>query len=230
MWRGGYTARASLSGSPPYLLGPVASQGCSALIRQILWVGRRAALLQAGFPAGHRRTDRQALAGGEGQVGRGAVPLSLADRPRPGRAGSLWEEGPGVAHTKPWGDGCHLGRALHLIQIATRAPVTSLRPHSAPAEAELVYVKTEAEEVELCSSCSSPATFLCQSWRPPCRKLLGAKAIYQPQNQTSRSWPQRKPTAHSYASHYFKCFSYIYILDPHNNLMREVLASSSFHR
>lgn len=96
--------------------------------RQILWVGRRAALLQAGFPAGHRRTDRQALAGGEGQAGRGAAPLSLVDRPRPGTAGGLLEEKPSAAHTKPWGDGCHLGRALHLLQIATRAPVASLRP------------------------------------------------------------------------------------------------------
>lgn len=126
-------------------------------MRQTLWVGRRAALLPAGFPAGHRRTDRQALAGGEGQAGRGAAPLSLVDRPRPGRAGGLLEEGPGAAQTKPRGDGCHLGRALHLLQIATRAPVASLRPPVCTCGGRVGSCEnTEAEEVEQCSSCNSP--------------------------------------------------------------------------
>lgn len=76
--------------------------------------GRWAALLQAGFPAGHRWTDRQALARGEGQVGRGAGPSpwwtshGLAEQAASGRKDQV------QPHTKLRGDGCHLRLALHL--------------------------------------------------------------------------------------------------------------------
>ena len=46
------------------------------------------------FPADHRWTDRQALAGGEGQRRR---PPLLGRKSPADQAGSLWEEGPGPA-------------------------------------------------------------------------------------------------------------------------------------
>lgn len=61
----------------------------------------------------------------------------------------LWEEGPDAAHTMPQRDGCHLSRALHLSHRLSRGHQSPHPgPQSAPVEAELVFLKTEAEEAE----------------------------------------------------------------------------------
>lgn len=184
------TACTFLSGSPPCLLGPAASQSRSALTRQMLWAGRRAALLHAGFPAGHRWTDRQALAAGVGQVG-GEQPWSLVDWPRPGRTGSLWEEGVGAALAQalgrwlsPWSRLCISFRLPHSTSHITPTPES--------AAVELIYLNTEAGEVEF----APPITALGSGGfaLPPPRfsvdilreTLFGAKVIHR-KTQTSRS-------------------------------------------
>lgn len=123
----------------PDLLGPCRQpeSQCFKKADPAGWQWQTGTLLRAGSPAG---TGGQALAAGEGRVGRGAAP-------------SLWQgrkEGSGAApHQAPG------SRLSPQTMFASHSQIATLgashfapAPHSASAEAELVYLKnTEAEEV-----------------------------------------------------------------------------------
>lgn len=197
---------------------------------------------QLAFPARPRRTGRQAPAGGEGQqaAGRGAARPSWVERPRPrAEQAASGRKDKVEPHTKPQGDGYHLGTsfASH-SQIAMLAPVTPSSPRVCICKSRVVSFKhPEAEAVESCSSCKGPGVVELFPCHLPVlgltsslqEILLGANVISH-KNQTSKSLKELKITAHSHAKHCLKCFSYIYIFDPCNNLLRKILASSSFYR
>ena len=97
------------------------------------------------FPADHRWTDRQALAGGEGQRRR---PPLLGRKSPADQAGSLWEEGPGPApHQAPEEMAGIWEHALHLIHRLPLGRRQSLHPtsESASAKAMLAYLKAQKD-------------------------------------------------------------------------------------
>ena len=80
--------------------------------------------------------------------GRGADPLSLLERPRPCKAGSLWEEAPGPAPHQALEE--MAGTWEHVLHLIHRLPLGRQQlfhptPESASAKATLVYLKAQKD-------------------------------------------------------------------------------------
>lgn len=186
------------------------------------------ALLRAGFSGRVQVGSRPRLEVKGGSRGQSAAPLPWADRPQPGRAGSLWEEGPGVARLLAPCRQPSPGKMLCIIHGLSlrQAPATSPSPtEPASAKAKLFCLKTQ----KLRNWKRAPPAKVLQVVLPSCTgadTLPARNPVISHQNQAGSSVQELKIAARSQAKHCLKCFSYIYILDPHD-FMREVLASFS---
>ena len=137
----------SIPGPSPDLLGPAASQSHSASIRQGLCWQR-----QTGSPAprwlfqlsrGGERGRSRLEAKGSGQRG---GPTLLGRGATAGRAGGLWEEGPGTAPHQAPGRCPSPGNVLCISFtdcLSGRRQSLHPAPESASAKAKVVYLKAQ---------------------------------------------------------------------------------------